>query len=145
MTIPELVKQGFKLFCIMRPSDKYKQGIDLDFTDELEDRSVPGVYILSNSKQEILKIGQSSDLYTRFDRMYKSITNTANDKVRAYVKDRYNINVYVLPLEPIQEVFKLGDDKLLLETSFASNLEKHLLTKYKNDIGSLPILNSGLM
>ena len=65
MTIPELVKQGFKLFCIMCPSDKYKQGIDLDFTDELEDRSVPGVYILSNSKQEILKIGQSSDLYTR--------------------------------------------------------------------------------
>ena len=93
MTIPELVKQGFKLFCIMRPSDKYKQGIDLDFTDELEDRSVPGVYILSNSKQEILKIGQSSDLYTRFDRMYKSITNTTNDKVRSYIKERYNINI----------------------------------------------------
>ena len=58
MTLPILVEQGFRLFCKMYPSDKYAQGIDIDFTDELNDPSVPAVYILSNSKEEILKIGK---------------------------------------------------------------------------------------
>jgi hypothetical protein len=72
MKLDILIEQGFRLYCKMYPSDKYAQGIDIDFPSKDEEYATPGVYLLANAKEEILKIGQSTNLYNRFNRMYKS-------------------------------------------------------------------------
>jgi len=145
MELKDFLGQGFKLLCKMYPSDKYKQGIDIDFTKEIDDTSVPGVYILTNSKEDILKIGQSSHIGNRFNRMYKCISNTTNNKVRSYIRDCDIVWVYALPMVKLEILHVTNKGKgVTLETSFASSLEKHLLKEYKENNDSLPILNSGL-
>jgi len=145
MTLPILVEQGFRLFCKMYPSDKYAQGIDIDFTDELNDPSVPAVYILSNSKEEILKIGQSSHIHNRFNRMYKCVVNTTNNRIRAHVRDKEQIYAYVLPMERLVSVFENKHSSWELSTSYAPSLEKLLLKEYKKSYGTVPLLNCGVM
>jgi hypothetical protein len=144
MKLEDFLGQGFKLLCKMYPSDKYKQGIDIDFTKEIDDTSVPGVYILTNSKEEILKIGQSSHIGNRFNRMYKCISNTTNNKVRSYIRDCDIIWVYTLPMAKLKHIVNIKGKDVKLETSFASSLEKHLLKEYRETNNSLPVLNSGL-
>jgi len=129
----------------MYPSDKYTQGIDIDFTEELSDRSVPGVYILTNSDEEVLKIGQSSHLGNRFNRMYKCVSNTTNNKVRAHVRDYDVIWAYAFPMAKLKHMFNIKGEAVKLETSFASSLEKYLLSEYKKlNNNELPLLNSAI-
>ena len=87
MKLNILIEQGFRLYCKMYPSDKYAQGIDIDFPSKDEEYATPGVYLLANAKEEILKIGQSTNLYNRFNRMYKCVSNTTNNKIRKHIKD----------------------------------------------------------
>ena len=145
MKLESFIDQGFKLFCKMYPSDKYAQGIDIDFTEELSDRSVPGVYILTISDEEVLKIGQSSHLGNRFNRMYKCVSNTTNDKVRAHVRDYDVIWVYAFPMPKLKHMFNVKGKAVKLETSFAPSLEKYLLSEYKKlNNNELPLLNSAI-
>ena len=97
------------------------------------------------SKEEILKIGQSTNLYNRFNRMYKCVTNTTNNKIRDHIKNTEIIWAYALPMKKIHSKYTNSHTTWKLTTSFAPSLEKLLLKEYKESYGQVPILNSGLM
>lgn len=145
MTLDSLIKQGFRLYCKMYPSDKYTQGIDIDFPSKDEEYATPGVYLLCNEKEDILKIGQSVNLYRRFNRMYKCISNTTNNKIRDHIKETEILWAYALPMEEIKSNYHNDYATWELSTSFAPSLEKILLKEYKNTYNKVPLLNSGVM
>jgi hypothetical protein len=134
MKLDNLIQQGFRLYCKMYPSDKYSQGI-----------ATPGVYLLCNEKEDILKIGQSVNLYRRFNRMYKCISNTTNNKIRDHIKNVEILWAYALPMQEIKSNYHNDHAIWELSTSFAPSLEKILLKEYKNIYNKVPLLNSGVM
>jgi hypothetical protein len=144
MKLDNLIEQGFRLYCKMYPSDKYTQGIDIDFPSKDEEFAMPGVYLLVNAKEEILKIGQSINLYNRFNRMYKCISNTTNNKIRNHIKDVEILWVYALPMQELKSNYHNAHATWELTTSYAPSLEKLLLKEYKTINGKVPLLNSGL-
>ena len=145
MKLDILIEQGFRLYCKMYPSDKYAQGIDIDFPSKDEEYATPGVYLLANAKEEILKIGQSTNLYNRFNRMYKCVSNTTNNKIRKHIKDVEILWAYALPMEEIRSDYHNAHTTWELTTSYAPSLEKLLLKEYRAINGKVPLLNSGGM
>jgi len=132
------LKKGFKLYAIMVPSDKYAQGIEIMYpSNPIKSDNQPAVYILTNKEGELLKIGETQNLTSRFYKGYKCITNTTNDRIRQHIKDVENIWVYVLPM-PIVTEKVLG---FKCETSFVKGLEYNLLREYKDNYNKVPLLN----
>ena len=69
MNINYYISKGFEFLCDLQPSDRYAQGIELKDVTQIKDSrkyySQPGVYILSNRQGEVLKIGQTSNMFNR--------------------------------------------------------------------------------
>jgi len=132
------LKKGFQLYAVMIPSDKYTQGIEIMYpSNPIKSDNQPAVYILTNREGEVLKIGETSNLTSRFYKGYRCISNTTNDKIREHIKTIENIWVYIYPL-PIVKEKVLG---YKCETSFSRGLEYALLMEYKNKTQELPALN----
>jgi len=132
------INKGFKLYGIMIKSDKYKQGIDIMYpSNPIKSDNQPAVYILTNDKGKLLKIGETQNLTQRFHKGYRCISNTTNNRIRQHVKDVESIWVYVLPL-PIEVKKVLG---YVCETSYVKGLEHNLLTEYKDSMEEVPPLN----
>jgi len=132
------INKGFKLYGIMIKSDKYKQGIDIMYpSNPIKSDNQPAVYILTNDKGKLLKIGETQNLTQRFHKGYRCISNTTNNRIRQHVKDVESIWIYVLPL-PIEVKKVLG---YVCETSYVKGLEHNLLTEYKDSMEEVPPLN----
>tara|TARA_R100001594_G_C3978016_1_gene249384 strand:+ start:141 stop:569 length:429 start_codon:yes stop_codon:yes gene_type:complete len=132
------LKKGFKLYAIMVPSDKYKQGIEIMYpSNPIRSDNQPAVYILTDREGKLLKIGETQNLTSRFYKGYRCISNVTNDKIRDHIKSVENIWVYVLPL-PIVTEKVLG---YKCETSFVKGLEYNLLAEYEKTMDTLPELN----
>ena len=137
------IEKGFEPYCKMIPSDKYTQGIDIEWTDnpfidgDRDKGDSSGVYILANKCGQVLKIGQSFNLKNRLYSQYKCIVNSTNVRIRNHIKEKEDIYVYILPLAYERKTV-LGYN---LRTSYAKDLEAKLLIDYKKKEGKLPILN----
>ena len=133
------IEMGFKPYAIMMPSDKYTQGIDLWYPSKpIKDENQPAVYILTKRTGEVLKIGETQNLHSRFYRNYRLVSNTTNNRIREHVREVEDVYVYVLTM-PVKTT-KIG--KYTCTTSFAKGLEHCLLEEYKEKVGELPSLNS---
>ena len=130
--------KGFKLYGIMIPSDKYTQGIEIMYPSKpINSDNQPAVYILTTREGEVLKIGETQNLTSRFHQGYRCISNTTNDRIREHIKMTESIWVYVLPMPIVKEKI-LG---YVCETSYTKGLERELLLSYKDLYESLPELN----
>ena len=142
MNIKYYTDKGFDYLCQLEPSDKYTQGIALKCVRKIKDNrkyySQPGVYLLVNKRGEVLKIGQTSNMFNRIYTQYKCVSNATNNRIREYIKAYEPLDVYVYML-PKKESTILGHK---VYTSFASGLEYQLLKEYKHTINQLPILNT---
>ena len=142
MNIKYYTDKGFEFLCDLEPSDMYAQGIALKCVRKIKDNrehySQPGVYLLANSKGEVLKIGQTSNMFNRIYTQYKCVSNATNNRIREYIKVYEPVEVYTYML-PKKESTILGHK---VYTSFASGLEYQLLKEYKHTLNQLPILNT---
>ena len=142
MNIQCYTKQGFKFLCELQPSDNYTQGIELKdvrlIKDNRELYSQPGVYILANTKGEVLKIGQTSNMFNRIYTQYKCVNNATNRRIRDHIKTVEPVQVYVYML-PKEKTVILGH---VVYTSYAGGLEHALLKEYKTTTNALPKLNT---
>ena len=129
MEMEKYIDKGFTPYCKMYTSQKYTQGIDVEFWNPynrtgiitIQDKG-PGVYILSNASGHILKIGQSANLKSRLHSQYKCIVNSTNVRIRNHIKEKEDIYVYILPLAYERKTV-LGYN---LRTSYAKDLEAKL-------------------
>lgn len=137
MQIDKYTDKGFVRYAEMRPDEtgKYRQGIVINKL--LTNMDCPGVYVLCNCVDgSVEKIGETFDFEARM-RMYVSIVNTTNNRVRDRVKYT-GLDVYVLPTPIVSE--NIMGYKCF--TSFQKDLEKYLLMDFrKENNGRLPILN----
>jgi len=133
---------GFTFLCELQPSDKYTQGIELKDVRVIKDNrelySQPGVYILANTKGEVLKIGQTSNMFNRIYTQYKCVSNATNRRIREHIKTVEPLSVYVYML-PKEKSTILGHT---VYTSYAGGLEHALLKEYKATTKELPNLNT---
>jgi len=136
--------QGFEFLCDLIPSDKYKQGIALKvdslMRDNREHYKQPGVYILANNQGEVLKIGQTSNMFNRIYTQYKCVNNITNRRIREHIKTVEDVTVYVY-LTPRKKSVVLGHT---VYTSYAAGLEHELLKEFKQKTTLLPKLNTML-
>ncbi len=142
MNINYYISKGFEFLCDLQPSDRYAQGIELKDVTQIKDSrkyySQPGVYILSNRQGEVLKIGQTSNMFNRIYTQYKCVNNITNRRIREHIKTIEPVSVYVYML-PKKEANILGHT---VYTSFAGGLEHSLLKEYKTTTKILPKLNT---
>ena len=142
MKIEYYKDKGFDFLCELEPSDRYAQGIALKCVRKVKDNreqySQPGVYILANKLGEVLKVGQTSNMFNRIYTQYKCVNNSTNRRIREYIKTVEPVDVFVYML-PKKEATILGHK---VYTSFASGLEHQLLKEYKTTTKKLPILNT---
>jgi virulence-associated protein VapD len=138
--------KGFQLLCELQPSDRYKQGIELKDVRLLKDNrelySQPGVYILANTKGEVLKIGQTSNMFNRIYTQYKCVSNATNHRIRDYIKSVESVLVYVFMLPKKKTRIPLGLNRYTVYTSFAGGFEHALLKEFKDTTKALPKLNT---
>tara|TARA_R110001592_G_scaffold78916_2_gene236336 strand:+ start:1519 stop:1974 length:456 start_codon:yes stop_codon:yes gene_type:complete len=138
--------KGFQLLCELQPSDRYKQGIELKDVRLLKDNrelySQPGVYILANTKGEVLKIGQTSNMFNRIYTQYKCVSNATNHRIRDYIKSVESVLVYVFMLPKKKTSIPLGLNRYTVYTSFAGGFEHALLKEFKDTTKALPKLNT---
>ena len=142
MDINYYTDKGFDFLCELEPSNMYAQGIALKCVRKIKDNrgyySQPGVYLLVNSKGQVLKIGQTSNMFNRIYTQYKCVNNSTNRRIREHIKTVEPVTVYVYML-PRKKTELLGHT---VYTSFAGGLEHALLKEYKTTINKLPVLNT---
>tara|TARA_R110002167_G_scaffold65371_3_gene184731 strand:+ start:1836 stop:2291 length:456 start_codon:yes stop_codon:yes gene_type:complete len=138
--------KGFSLLCELQPSDKYTQGIELKDVRLLKDNrklyNEPGVYILANKLGEVLKIGQTSNMFNRIYTQYKCVSNATNRRIRDHIKTVEPVLVYVYMLPKKKAKLSLGLNKYTVYTSFAAGFEHALLKEFKDITKALPKLNT---
>ncbi len=133
------IDKGFELYAHMIPSEKYTQGIEIMYpSNPIKSDNQPGVYILTNDKGKLLKIGETQNLTQRFHKGYRCISNITNNRIREHIKNVESIWVYVLPM-PIVTQKILG---FKCETSYVKGLEHNLLKEYKGKYEKVPPLNA---
>ena len=136
--------KGFQLLCELQPSDRYAQGIELKdvrlIKDNRELYSQPGVYILANKLGEVLKIGQTSNMFNRIYTQYKCVSNATNTRIREHIKTVEPLLVYVYMLPKKEARIPIGLNKYTVYTSFSGGFEHALLKEYKTTTKALPKL-----
>ena len=127
----------FHHYCDIYPCDDYKQGVDIHYPFLMLDKGHHGVYVMRNMDYQIIKIGCTQCLRTRFQTMYKHVRNTTNDRIRHYVKTEGPIRVWVYDVHTYDEEI-LGHT---VQFTPIHSLEKHIIQAYKDKVGELPLLN----
>tara|TARA_R110002072_G_scaffold34346_3_gene102848 strand:- start:1253 stop:1687 length:435 start_codon:yes stop_codon:yes gene_type:complete len=132
-------EKGFSKIADLYVSDRLKQGVDVTFTVEKDDwKKSPGVYLICSKEGEVLKIGQSANIYHRINTQYKCINNSGNIRIRSKIIDEYKSVQIFAYKTPKQKV-------CLLDYSFYINyqkgLEEAMLHDYYNKVGDIPALN----
>ena len=126
----------FELYGFIHTSNEYSRGVDIDYVHGRKERSTHGIYILRDG-HTVVKIGNTRCLDSRFHTMYRHVRNTTNDRIREYVKhtDILSIWTYEVPTYE-EEVLDIP-----VRYSPVDDLERKILTEYKDRYDGLPILN----
>ena len=127
----------FELYGTIYASNKYKKGVDIEYVHGRKDRKTHGIYILRNPDNDIVKIGNTRCLDSRIHTQYRHVQNTTNDRIRQYVKDGNDLSIHVYEV-PTYEEDVLG---ISVRYSPVDDLERKILTEYKDRYDTLPILN----
>lgn len=132
-------EKGFEKLGTIFTSDRLKQGVDVIFTSDKETwKKQPGVYLMCTSEGELLKIGQSANLYHRVNTQYKCISNSGNIRIRTEIKEKYKtVDIYAYKT-PKQEVSLLGYSFYM---NYQKGLEEAMLHDYYDKCGNIPTLN----
>ena len=128
--------EEFHHYCDIYPCDDYKQGVDIHYPFLMLDKGHHGVYYMADNGN-VVKIGNTQCLRNRFQTMYKHVRNTTNDRIRDYVKSVNNLRVYVYDVPTYDEDI-LGHT---VKFTPIHSLERQILQAYKDENGTLPILN----
>jgi len=132
-------EKGFEKIACMYTSDRLKQGVDVEFTIKKQDwNKHPGVYLICSLEGEVLKIGQSANLYHRINTQYKCVSNLGNNRIRAEIKDKYD-KVLIYALKTPKEKFSLLNYSFYI--NYQKGLEEAMLHDYYNKVGDVPALN----
>ena len=127
----------FELYGTIYASNKYKKGVDIEYVNGRKDKKTHGIYTLRHD-DAIVKIGCTRCLDSRFHTMYRHVQNTTNDRIREYVKDfDQTLSIWVY------EVPTYDEDVLGISVRYSpvDDLERKILTEYKDRYDTLPILN----
>jgi hypothetical protein len=132
-------EKGFEKIACICTSDRLKQGVDVEFTIKKQDwNKHPGVYLICSLEGEVLKIGQSANLYHRINTQYKCVSNLGNNRIRAEIKDKYD-KVLIYALKTPKEKFSLLNYSFYI--NYQKGLEEAMLHDYYNKVGDVPALN----
>tara|TARA_B100000214_G_C23602242_1_gene461215 strand:+ start:119 stop:550 length:432 start_codon:yes stop_codon:yes gene_type:complete len=119
-------------------SDKYTQGVDVEFIVDRKDWYIPGVYIFANKQGSVLKIGESGKLADRMFNQYKCIDNVTNNRIRESLKADYKkVNFFFFPVPQATETIMNRE----ITGAFHKQLEEQLLKEYFKNTGKLPTWN----
>ena len=129
--------EEFNHYCDIYACDDYKQGVDIHYPHLMLDRGHHGIYIMHNQAGDIVKIGCTQCIRTRFQTMYKHVRNTTNDRIREYVRTNGTLTVSVYDVATYEEEI-LGHT---VRFTPIHSLERQILEAYKNERGRLPELN----
>lgn len=131
-------KKGFFKAATLFTSPRLNQGVDVELSctkETLEEQ--PGVYVIVY-KGEVLKIGQSSNLYQRINTQYKCISNSTNNFIREEIKEKYtSVEFYVLPTS--KETTTVAG--YTFRINLQKGLEEAMLKEYWNKYQDIPKLN----
>ena len=127
----------FNHYCDIYACDDYKQGVDIHYPHVILDKGHHGVYIMRNTDGEIVKIGCTQCIRTRFQTMYKHVRNTTNDRIRAYVKAYGTLHVSVYDVPTYEEEILSH----MVRYTPIHSLERHIIQAYREERGELPLLN----
>ena len=126
----------FELYGTIYASNEYKRGVDIEYVHGRKERRTHGIYILRDGN-DIVKIGNTRCLDNRFHIQYRHVRNTTNDRIREYVKDGNNLAIYIYEVPTYEE--EVLD--ISVRYSPVDDLERKILTEYKDRYDTLPILN----
>ena len=119
-------------------SDKYTQGVDVEFIVDRKDWYIPGVYIFADKQGSVLKIGESGKLADRMFNQYKCIDNVTNNRIRESLKADYKkVNFFFFPVPQATETIMNRE----ITGAFHKQLEEQLLKEYWKNINKLPVWN----
>ena len=130
--------EEFNHYCDIYACDDYKQGVDIHYPYLMLDKGHHGIYYMTDiNTGDIVKIGNTQCLRTRFQTMYKHVRNTTNDRIRDYVKAYGTLQVFVY------DVHTYNEDILGHNVQFTPiySLEKQILQTFREQNDCLPILN----
>jgi len=131
-------KKGFFKAATLFTSSRLNQGVDVELSCERETlEEQPGVYIIVH-EGEVLKIGQSSNLYSRINTQYKCYDNSTNNFIRGEIKEKYNVvEFFVLPTSKETTTVAGYTFKINLQ----KGLEEAMLNEYYDKYQGIPKLN----
>ena len=131
-------KKGFFKAATLFTSSRLNQGVDVELSCERETlEEQPGVYIIVH-EGEVLKIGQSSNLYSRINTQYKCYDNSTNNFIRGEIKEKYNVvEFFVLPTSKETTTVAGYTFKINLQ----KGLEEAMLNEYYDKYQDTPKLN----
>ena len=119
---------------------KKKYEVDINWLEGFDPTNKVGVYIISSSEGEVLKIGESQNLEHRFQ-CYESHTGMTNVRVREHMEENMKYPIYFIEC-PSYEVGFAGV-KVPSGISYRF-LEKKLIEQYRDLTGKLPPWNRGV-
>ena len=131
-------KKGFFKAANLFTSSRLNQGVDVELSCERETlEEQPGVYLIVH-EGEVLKIGQSSNLYQRINNQYKCISNSTNNFIREEIKEKYtSVEFYVLPTS--KETTTVAG--YTFRINLQKGLEEAMLKEYWDKYQDIPKLN----
>jgi len=136
--IEHWLQEGFIEAGTFFASDRYTQGVDVEFIVDRKDWYVPGVYIFTDMDGNILKIGESNKLADRFFNQYKCISNVTNNRIRESLKADYQkVKFYFFPVPQATETIMSRE----ITGAFHKQLEEQLLREFWKNTNKLPAWN----
>ena len=136
--IEHWLQEGFTEAGTFFVSDRYTQGVDVEFIVDRKDWYVPGVYIFTDMDGNILKIGESNKLADRFFNQYKCISNVTNNRIRESLKvDYQKVKFYFFPVPQATETIMNRE----ITGAFHKQLEEQLLKEFWKNTKKLPAWN----
>tara|TARA_B110000977_G_scaffold171927_1_gene223930 strand:+ start:294 stop:728 length:435 start_codon:yes stop_codon:yes gene_type:complete len=132
-------EKGFTKIADLYVSERLKQGVDVTFLINKDNwKKAPGVYLICSKEGDVLKIGQSANIYHRINTQYKCINNSGNIRIRKKIRDKYkSVQIYALKT-PKEEVSLIGYSFYM---NYQKGLEEAMLHDYYNKVGNIPALN----
>lgn len=136
--IEHWLQEGFTEAGTFFVSDRYTQGVDVEFIVDRKNWYVPGVYIFTDMDGNILKIGESNKLADRFFNQYKCISNVTNNRIRESLKvDYQKVKFYFFPVPQATETIMNRE----ITGAFHKQLEEQLLREFWKNTKKLPAWN----
>ena len=142
MNVEHYLSVGFQNTGYLFKSDKVKKKykVEMNWKETFDPYNKMGVYILADTKDNILKIGETQNLRHRFS-CYESHSGATNRMIRENMEIG-NI-VTVLFLECPSYVVGFGGVNVPSGINYRI-LEKNLLKQYQSKMQSLPLWNKGI-